>query len=127
MTYGDKVISMTNLSDEELLISIYTKGLFTFNKRTGQYKRFIIVNEDINHRVCFNGYVTWVSPVEEDKIYIIGYEGWIYHRKEQRFTPIILPEGIQNDMSPLQTAYSNEEFTLLKKGNVIFMADTYTF
>ena len=125
-TYGDKVISMTNLSDEELLISIYTKGLFSFNKRTGQYKRFIIVNEDINRRVCFNGYVTWVSPVEEDKIYIIGYEGWIYHIKEQRFTPIILPEGIQNDISPLQTAYSNEEFTLLKKGNVIFMADTKT-
>ena len=126
MTYGDKVISMTNFSDEELLISIYTKGLFTFNKRTGQYKRFVIVNENINQEVCFNGYVTWVSPVGEDKIYIIGYKGWIYHTKEQRFTPIILPEGYEKDISPLQTAYANDEFTLLKKGNIIFMVDNQT-
>ena len=126
MTYGDKVISMTNLSDEELLISIYTKGLFTFNKRTGQYKRFVVVDEFTNRKTCFNGYVTLVNEVGNDKIYIIGYGGWIYHTKEKKFTPLVLPEKYQKTVAPLQVAFANDEFTLLRQGNIIFMADTQT-
>ena len=126
MTYGDKVISMTNLSDEELLISIYTKGLFVFNKRTGQYKRFVVVDEFTNRKTCFNGYVTLVNEVANDKIYIIGYGGWIYHIKDKKFTPLILPDKYGEKVSPLQMAYSNDEFSLLRQGNVIFMADIQT-
>jgi len=126
MTYGDKVISMTNLSDEELLISIYTKGLFVFNKRTGQYKRFLVVDEPTNRRTCFNGYVTLVNEVANDKIYIIGYEGWSYHIREKKFTPLVLPEQYQKTVAPLQVAYANDEFTLLRQGNVVFMADAKT-
>ncbi len=126
MTYGDKVISMTNLSDSELLISIYTKGLFAFNKRTGQYRRFVVESEPINRRVCFNGYVTLVNEVANDKIYIIGYGGWVYHKKENKFTPLLLPEQYQKTIAPLQMAYANSEFSLLRQGNVIFMADTKT-
>ena len=126
MTYGDKVISMTNFSDEELLISIYTKGLFTFNKRTGQYKRFVVVDEFTNRKTCFNGYVTLVNEVANDKIYIIGYGGWVYHTKEKKFVPLVLPEQYQKTVAPLQVAHANDEFTLLRQGNVIFMADTQT-
>ena len=125
-TYGDKVISMTNFSESELLISIYTKGLFTFNKQTGQYKPFLVVDKNINQRVCFNGYVTLVNEVANNKIYIIGYGGWIYHTKEKKFTPLLLPEQYQKKTAPLQMAYSNNEFSLLRQGNVIFMADTQT-
>ena len=126
MTFGDKVISMTNLSESELLISIYTKGLFTFNKRTGQYRRFVVMSEPINRQVCFNGYVTLVNEVANDKIYIIGYGGWVYHKKENRFNPLLLPEQYQKTIAPLQMAYANSEFSLLRQGNVIFMADTKT-
>lgn len=125
-TYGDKVISMTNLSESELLISIYTKGLFTFNKQTGQYRRFWVVDEKTDRQVCFNGYVTLINEVANDKIYIIGYGGWIYHIKENKFTPILLPEQYQKVTAPLQMAYSNNEFSLLRQGNVIFMADAQT-
>ena len=126
MTYGDKVISMTNLSNEELLISIYTKGLFVFNKRTKEYKRFVVVDENTNRRTCFNGYVTLVNEVANDKIYIIGYGGWIYHTKDKKFTPLVLPEKYQEKVSPLQMSYSDDEFSLLRQGNVIFMADVKT-
>ena len=125
-TYGDKVISMTNLSDTELLISIYTKGLFAFNKRTGQYRRFLVVDEFTNRRTCFNGYVTLVNEVANDKIYIIGYGGWVYHTKEKKFTPLVLPEKFREKVSPLQMAYSDDEFSLLRQGNTIFMADAQT-
>ena len=125
-TYGEKVVSMSNLSDTELLLSIYTKGLFVFNKLTGKYTRFYVVDKKTDSEVCFNGYVTLVSKVGKDKIYIIGYSGWVYHIPTRTFTPLILPDKYEKNTSPLQTAYSNDEFSLLKKGNVIFIADTKT-
>ena len=125
-TYGEKVISMSNLSDTELLISIYTKGLFVFNKLTGKYTRFYVVDGHTDAEVCFNGYVTLVSGAGKDKIYIIGYGGWIYHIPSRKFTPIRLPEKYAENTSPLQVAYSNDEFSLLRQGNVVFMADVKT-
>lgn len=125
-TYGEKVISMSNLSDTELLISIYTKGLYVFNKITGKYTRFLVVDEKTNNEVCFNGYVTLVSNVGKDKIYILSYLGWVYDIPTRTFTPLTLPEKCAKNTSPLQMAYSNDEFSLLKKGNVIFIADAKT-
>jgi ligand-binding sensor domain-containing protein/AraC-like DNA-binding protein len=125
-TYGDKVISMTNLSETELLISIYTKGLFVFNKHTGKYTRFLVKDANTDRKVCYSGYVTWMSGVGKEKIYIIGNGGWIYHIPTRKFTPICLPDGYADRTSPLQMAYSDDEFSLLKQGNVIFMADVQT-
>lgn len=126
MTYGDKVISMSNLSETELLVSIYTKGLFAFHKQTGQYRRFLVVDEPTNRKVCFNGYVTLVNQVGENKIYIIGYGGWIYHIREKKFTPLLLPEKYRKTIAPLQMAYSDSEFSLLRQGNILFIADSET-
>ena len=61
-----------------------------------------------------------------DKIYIIGYGGWVYHKKENKFTPLLLPEQYQKTIAPLQMAYANNEFSLLRQVNVIFMANTQT-
>ena len=125
-TYGEKVISMSNLSDTELLISIYTKGLFVFNKITGKYTKFIVVDEKIDWKVCLDGYVALVTRVGKDKIYIIGHGGWVYHIPTRKFTPLILPGKYAENASPLQVAYSNDEFSLLRQGNTVFMADVKT-
>ncbi len=45
-TYGDKVVSITDYSDSELLVSLYTKGMYLFNKETGNYHRpFYLIDE----------------------------------------------------------------------------------
>lgn len=125
-TYGDKVVSMAGLSENELLVSIYTKGFFTFNKQTGQYRPFILKDQATNWRVCHNGYIPLAHRVNEDKIYLIGYEGWIYHLKNQSFTPLVLPEEYRKLAGALMVAYSNEEFVLLKQGSCAFMVNHQT-
>nr|WP_234250358.1 two-component regulator propeller domain-containing protein [Phocaeicola vulgatus] len=37
-TYGDKVASIAKISEKELMVSLYTKGIFIFNKQTGILK-----------------------------------------------------------------------------------------
>lgn len=42
-TYGEKVVSLCRYSSQELLISLFSKGVFFFNKQTGQIRP---INED---------------------------------------------------------------------------------
>ena len=120
-TYGDKVVSIAELSEDELLVSLYTKGIFTFNKKTGSYKNFIVVDEETNQKECFYGYLPLVSQVSDDKIYIISYGSWIYHIKEKKFAPLQLPKKSKENTSALKLAYSNHEFSLLQQGKLAFM------
>ncbi len=39
-TYGDKVVSIAEVSETELMVSLYTKGIFLFNKKTHKYRPF---------------------------------------------------------------------------------------
>lgn len=125
-TYGDKVVAIAGLNENELLISLYTKGFFKFNKKSGKYQPFIVMNKAINQRVCFNGYIPLAHRIGPNKIYIIGYEGWVYRPNEHKFTPLVMPEKHRKLTSALQVAYSNKDFTLLKQGSYAFMIDQKT-
>ena len=120
-TYGDKVVSIAGLSDEELLVSLYTKGMFKFNKRTGNYQRFIVVNEEINQQECFYGYLPLANQVSDNKIYILSFGAWVYHIKEKVFSPLSLPEEYKGKIGALKLAYSNSEFSLLHQENRAFI------
>lgn len=54
-TYGEKVTSITNFSENELLLSCFNKGVFTFNKRTAQMQPFPIINDSISKREFSSG------------------------------------------------------------------------
>lgn len=122
-TENDKVVSITHFSKDELLVSLYTKGLFRFNKKSGTYRRFLVVDEKTDRKVCFYGYIPLAHQVSENKIYIIGHGAWIYHIREQKFTPLTIPEKYKNVTSALQLLHSNREFALLKQGNLVYKVD----
>ena len=122
-TYDDKVVSIAELSEDELLVSLYTKGIFAFNKQTGSYRPFIVVDEETHHKECFYGYLPLISQVSDDKIYIISYGSWVYHIKERKFLPLELPEKTKENTDALKLAYSNPEFSLLQQGNLAFIVN----
>ena len=53
-TFNTKVASIANYSDEELILSIYLKGFFLFNKKRGTLKKLNINNKQINNRAFFS-------------------------------------------------------------------------
>lgn len=122
-THGDKVVSIAGISKDELLVSLYTKGIFTFHKKTGQYKPFIVVDGATNQKECFYGYLPLANQVNENKIYIISFGAWIYHINERKFSPLVLPEVSKGNASALKLAYANQEFSLLQQGNLAYIAD----
>lgn len=122
-TFGDKVVSIAEMSANELLVSIYNKGFFLFNKKTAQYRPFIIVNEEINRRECFYGYLPLANQVADDKIYIISHGAWVYRISTKTFTPMILPEEYQGSTAALTMSYSNEKFSLLKRAHQVFIVN----
>lgn len=92
-TYRDKVISIVDLSDSELLVSLFEKGTFIFHKETEKYTPFTIVNNQINIRENFSGFMPLIYKVSEDKIYIFSQGGHIYIPSEKRFTPLKTSPG----------------------------------
>lgn len=122
-TNGDKVVSITNLSEDELLVSLYTKGIFTFHKRTGNYRRFVVVDEATNRKECFYGYLPLATQVNDNKIYILSYGAWVYHIQERRFAPLMLPDVCKKSTEALKLSYANQEFSLLQQGNLALIAD----
>lgn len=122
-TYGDKVASIAEISEKELLVSVYGKGFFLFNKKTAQYRPFIIVNKEINHRECFYGYLPLANQVTDDKIYIISYGSWVYHIPTKTFTPMMIPEEYQGSTEALVMCHSNDKFSLLKRGHQAFIVN----
>lgn len=53
-TYGEKVVSLCRYSQDELLISLFSKGVFFFNKHTGKI-RPINENGEIINRIALYG------------------------------------------------------------------------
>lgn len=125
-TYGDKVVSIAGISNDELLVSLYTKGIFTFNKKTAQYTPFIVVDRDTNQRECFYGYLPLANQVNDDKIYIISFGAWIYHINERKFSPLVLPQTSKGNSSALKLAYANLDFSLLQQGQTAYMVNAQT-
>ena len=125
-TYGDKINSVTQLNKDELLVSIFTKGLFTFNKKTGQYRPFLIVDEETNYKECFYGYLPTAHRVASDKLYILGARPWIYTPSTKEFREMRMINKVKVYMDDLVLAHSNPDFSLFTSKNQVFMVDQLT-
>lgn len=124
-TNGDKITSITSYSNEELLISIYTRGLHLFNKKTGSYRPFIIVNKKIDNQERYYGYLPLAHRVNNEKIYILGLYAWCYHLSDQQFTPIKFTDP-STSPSGLKLAFVNDSISLLTRENCIYMGNLST-
>jgi signal transduction histidine kinase/DNA-binding response OmpR family regulator len=81
-TYGLKVVSLVELSDSELLISAFGKGLYRLNKSTGALAPFTFVNERENEQIRRSNVsvnIARISPTE----YIFTAHS-IYHYDAER-------------------------------------------
>ncbi len=123
-TYGDKVVSIAEVSETELMVSLYTKGIFLFNKKTHKYRPFTIVDEETNKKECFYGYLPLANQVADGKIYIISCGTYVYHTHDHTFSRMQTDRDydfFSNDA--LCLSYSNDRFSLLKCAHQAFWVD----
>lgn len=120
-TYGDKVVSIAEVSETELMVSLYTKGIFLFNKKTHKYRPFTIVDEETNKKECFYGYLPLANQVADGKIYIISCGTYVYHTHDHTFSRMQTDRDY--DFSNDALSYSNDRFSLLKCAHQAFWVD----
>ena len=53
--WGDKVVSISGFTPNELLVSIFSKGIFIFDKRTGQKKPLPITTPSLEKNIRYSG------------------------------------------------------------------------
>lgn len=118
-TYGEKVISITNFSENELLLSCFNKGVFTFNKRTAQMQPFPIINDSISKREFSSGDLVNLYATK-DNIYILGAKVYIYNKHTRQTSILYAPQiDIQRQIA-MQAIYSDDTHLYLMGTNNLF-------
>lgn len=85
-TYGDKVVSITDYSDTELLVSLYTTGIFLFNKETGKYRPFYIIDKETTIDQCLSSFVNLAYQVTDEWFYFLGKNAISYNSRTGKFS-----------------------------------------
>lgn len=88
-TWGDKVSSITDIDKRRLLISLFSKGIFFFDKETEEYQPLIIVNDSINTLLCQRGKNVNVLQNTPETVLLLSESPYSYHLIKKKFTPIV--------------------------------------
>lgn len=120
-TYGDKVASITSLSSSELLVSLYSKEVFRFDKKTGAYKPFTIVDRKTNLEECYSGYMPLIHRISFNNIYILSQNAHKYNPETMQFSRLKMDEREINQ-GALNLVYSDDSLAYLIKEHYVLEA-----
>lgn len=94
-TWKDKVASITGFTSDELLISLFSKGVFIFNKTTGQSRPLTIINEEVNARLCFRGKTVNLYQHAPESVLLLADHIYRYTLASKQFDLIKEEEGLE--------------------------------
>ena len=89
-SWRDKVVSITGVDERRLLVSLFSKGLFFFDKQTEKYQPLIIVNDSINALLCEQGKSVNLLRNTPETILLLSEIPYSYNLKQKEFTPVSL-------------------------------------
>ena len=121
-TYNDKIVSITDLSAVDLLVSRYGHGLSVYHTQSRTYSPFPIVNDSVNIEECRSGFVPTAYRISKNTLLILARNVYIYETDSHRFSKLQFANGTQPRLS-LQMMLS-DDFTLLSKDNCLYRIDT---
>lgn len=87
-TYNEKIVSITDFSEKELLVCLYGKEpyLFLFDKKTGSRRPFVIMTPEITREIYNSLFITYANRVSSNKIYILSNYAYIYDTEKKIFS-----------------------------------------
>lgn len=122
-TWGDKVSSITGIDKRYLLVSLFSRGLFFFDKQTEKYSPLIIVNDSINKLLCQRGKAVNVYQNTPETILLLSETPYSYNLKRKEFTPIVLDKRIKEITGTLLPIYHDSLVTYVHDFKRIYRID----
>ena len=123
-TWGDKVSSITGVDQRYLLVSLFSKGLFFFDKQTENYQPLIIINDSINTLLCKRGKTVNVFRNTPETILLLSEMPYSYHLTRKDFTPIPLDKPAQDVVGTLLPICQNGFVSYLHDFKRIYRIDS---
>lgn len=121
-TYGNKIISLSQYSNNELVCSVFSKGLFLFDKRNGSFRKLEIWNATESNRIFNSGYSVNIALLDKENLLLLADTPYFYNFKSKKVE--ILPSVNQEvGIWYPQKFYFNEKQTHLIAGNSIIEID----
>ncbi len=90
---NDKITSIVKHTQNELLISIFGEGIFFFNKKTGQKRRLVIVNEEENSKILKSGLPATLQTDNGERFRVLSSDIYLYDSQKNSFTNIIVEDN----------------------------------
>lgn len=94
-TWGDKIVSICGYSEKELLISVFSKGLFLINKDTGIKRPFLDNIENLNQRLKYSGLSVNIFQETPHSILIFNNPIYRYDIRSNQLIPIKKPASLE--------------------------------
>lgn len=122
--YGLSVVSIAPLNQDELLLSVFGKGLFRFNKFTQQLTPFLLRDSATNKYECFTGNSVYIDRISSDKFLFMGKRIYIYDVKSRSFSTV---DGVDDYyQQTLQKASVDKETAILFGANHLLSVNAVT-
>jgi signal transduction histidine kinase/ligand-binding sensor domain-containing protein/DNA-binding response OmpR family regulator len=124
-TYNEKVISIIEYSKSELLISLYDKGVYLFDKITGKCIPFIKDGPQLNLLQSQSSYLQLIYKISENRILFLSENAYFYDKQTKRFSTLKTKENPKY-LSALQLIDVNEKEIYFLQGNRLMAGDLKT-
>jgi len=85
---GKCVYSVIGKDEETLLVSVYDEGVYEYSKRTGDVRRFVIVDPERDREEQMSGVIPVLHNAADDKIMIFGQGLTVYDKVDGTFHDI---------------------------------------
>ena len=124
-TWEDKVASICPFTSGNLLLSIFSQGVFVFNPSTGKKTPFIIIDPETSKRLGSRGKTVNLFLNSPHSVLLLGDHIYQYNLKEQTFSIATEQQGADIIGTILPIANSQDN-TYLNDSKHIFCLDNRT-
>lgn len=83
-TYPEKVVSITSYSQDELILSFFSKGIFLFDKKSHKLSPFMAANEAFDRDEYTSGQSVYVNRCTKNKILFLAGKVCVYDKSDKK-------------------------------------------
>lgn len=124
-TWEDKVASISPFTSGNLLLSIFSQGVFVFNPATGKKTPFIIIDTETSTRLGSRGKTVNLFQNTPHSVLLLGDHVYQYNLKEQTFSVATEEQGL-DIIGAILPITNQKNYTYLNDTKHIFSLDNRT-
>lgn len=87
-TFDKKVVSIVEYDEDELLLSIFSQGLYRFHKKTGELREYVVADAEKSRRLFRFGLAVHLNRPDEEHFYIYSDSVYLYDQQAGRLEVI---------------------------------------